>query len=233
MSHPRLEHSLPEALPERWARLLGEDALSLLASIGAEIDARPGQKALLTPNPEAILRAFDTPPQTVKAIIIGQDPYPGAGHAMGLAFSVHRQVSPLPPSLRNIRMEYRDDLGLSLPAHGDLTAWSTNGVLLLNRHLTTLVGAPGAHRTLGWARFTDLVIRSLVESGNYMVAVLWGREAQELGPLMGNNPRIESAHPSPLSARLGFYGSRPFSRTNQYLEDHGVTPIDWSVEEVA
>ncbi len=231
MLGPRLEHTLPEALPERWAKLLGEQAVSVLAHIGAEIDKRPGQKALLTPNPEAILRAFDTPPQGVKALIIGQDPYPGAGHATGLAFSVGKQVSPLPPSLRNIRAEFREDLGLATPVHGDLSAWTTKGVMLLNRHLTTLVGAPGAHRTLGWSRFTDHVIESLVETGQFFVSLLWGREAQELAPLLGGNPRIESAHPSPLSARLGFFGSKPFSRANQYCEDQGVTPIDWSLEE--
>jgi len=230
VSDPRLEHSLPEALPERWARLLGDDAITVLASIGAEIDKRPGQKALLTPHPSDILRAFDTPPQMVKAVIIGQDPYPGAGHATGLSFSVGKNVNPLPPSLRNIRQEYQEDLGLGLPPHGDLSPWASNGVFLLNRHLTTLVGAPGAHRALGWSKFTDQVITALVETGQFFVAVLWGREAAELAPLMGNNPRIESAHPSPLSARLGFFGSRPFSRTNQYCDEQGVTPIDWSLE---
>jgi uracil-DNA glycosylase len=227
---PRLEETLPEQLPERWAKLVGEDGLSVLASIGREIDKHPGQKAMLTPHPEAILRAFDTPPQMVKTVIIGQDPYPGAGHAMGLAFSVGKHVSPLPPSLRNIRQEYQQDLGLPVPSHGDLDAWTKNGVLLLNRHLTTLVGAPGAHRTLGWSRFTDLVVTRLVDTGQFFVSILWGREASELAPLLGDNPRIESAHPSPLSARLGFFGSKPFSRTNQYCEDRGVTPIDWSLE---
>lgn len=226
-----LAQTLPEGLPERWARLVGDEGLSLLESIGHTIDARPGQKALLTPAPEHILRAFQTPPQMVKAVIVGQDPYPGAGHAHGLAFSVPRRVSPLPASLRNIRNEYSDDLGLPLPAHGDLSAWTNNGVLLLNRHLTTLVGAPGAHRSLGWARFTDLVVTRLAESLDFVVAVLWGKEAQELGPMWGEHPRIESAHPSPLSARLGFFGSRPFSRVNEFCENHGVLPIDWSLME--
>jgi len=226
-----LAQTLPEELPERWARLIGEDGLSLLESIGREIDASPGQKALLTPAPEDILRAFQTPPQMVKAVIVGQDPYPGAGHADGLAFSVPRRVSPLPASLRNIRHEYSDDLGLRLPPHGDLSRWADNGVLLINRHLTTLVGAPGAHRSLGWARFTDLVVARLAQSLDFVVAVLWGKEAQELGPMWGEHPRIESAHPSPLSARRGFFESRPFSRVNEFCENRGVVPIDWSLTE--
>ena len=228
-----LEETLPQGLPERWARLVGDEGLLVLEEIGRAIDSRPGQKALLTPAPSDILRAFDTPPQSVKAVIIGQDPYPGAGHAHGLAFSVPKSVSPLPASLRNIRMEYTDDLGLTPPAHGDLSAWAQAGVLLLNRHLTTLIGAPGAHRLLGWARFTDLVVQRLAETTDFFVAVLWGREAQELAPLCGSHPVIPSAHPSPLSARLGFFGSRPFSRVNEYCENHGVLPIDWSMGEEA
>ena len=221
---------MPLALPEPWATLVGPEGLSQLAQIGRRLDAHPGAKAMLTPMPDLILRAFDTPPQNVRAIIIGQDPYPGAGHANGLAFSVDKRVSPLPPSLRNIRVEYRDDLGATMPIHGDLSPWTRNGVLLLNRHLTTVVGAPGAHRALGWANFTNLAIARLVETEQFFVSILWGKEAAELGLAVGKNPRIESAHPSPLSARLGFFGSKPFSRTNQYCESHGVTPIDWSLE---
>lgn len=224
-----LRDYLPAEVPEKWARLLGTEGLDILRDIGEQLDARPANKALLTPAPENILRALHTPPHTVKAVIVGQDPYPGAGHAMGLAFSVERHLTHLPASLLNIRLEYREDLGLPLPAHGDLSAWADNGVLLLNRHLTTLLGAPGAHRTLGWSRFTDLVITRLAESNENFVAVLWGREAGELAPLLGNQPRIESAHPSPLSARLGFFGSKPFSRVNRYLEGKGVTPVDWSL----
>lgn len=229
MTSVSLEHTLPTGLPERWAKLVGDEGLSLLGEIGRAIDSNPGQKALLTPAPGDILRAFDTPPQLVKALIIGQDPYPGAGHAHGLAFSVERSVNPLPASLRNIRMEYTDDLGLALPDHGDLSAWSEAGVLLLNRHLTTLVGAPGAHRLLGWSRFSDLVVSRLAESNDFLVGVLWGREAHELAPLFGQHPVIQSAHPSPLSARLGFFGSRPFSRVTHYCEDRGVVPVDWSL----
>lgn len=229
MTTESLSNYLPNQLPERWARLLGDEGRELLAEIGARLDQNPGQKALVTPTAPQILRAFQTPPHSVKAVIVGQDPYPGAGHAHGLAFSVNRSVRPLPPSLLNIRLEYRDDLGLPLPSHGDLSAWADNGVLLLNRHLTTLVGAPGAHRSLGWSRFTDLVLSTLAQSQEYFVAVLWGREAGELASVLAGQPRIESAHPSPLSARLGFFGSKPFSRVNELLEDEGITPVDWSL----
>jgi uracil-DNA glycosylase len=225
-----LEEMLPLALPERWASLVGQEGLSLLADIGHQIDRNPGQKALLTPQPELILRAFATPPQSLRVLILGQDPYPGAGHASGLAFSVAKNVSPLPPSLRNIRDEYRSDLGLTPPAHGDLSAWTSHGVLLLNRHLTSLVGSPGAHRHLGWSRFTDLVIQGLATHHRF-VSILWGREAAEVTGLLGDLPRIESAHPSPLSARLGFFGSKPFTRANGLLEELGFLPVDWSLEE--
>jgi len=231
MAEPALELTLPAALPERWAKLVGPPGLGILANIGRSLDSSPGQRALMTPQPDDILRAFSLPPQNVRVLLVGQDPYPGADHAMGLAFSVRHTVRPLPPSLVNIRHEFRADTGLPVPAHGDLSRWSKQGVLLLNRHLTTLVGAPGSHRRLGWATFTDLVISALVEHNVFFVSLLWGREAQELIPLLGDLPRIESAHPSPLSARLGFLGSKPFSRANEALEHHGLSPIDWSLQE--
>jgi uracil-DNA glycosylase len=224
-----LENMLPQTLPESWISVVGPEGLSILAAIGREIDRNPGQKALLTPPPELILRAFATPPEKVRVLILGQDPYPGAGHASGLAFSVERGVSPLPPSLRNIRDEYRSDLGFDVPAHGDLSEWADQGVLLLNRHLTSLVGSPGAHRHLGWSRFTDRVITGLVEGPHKFLSILWGREAAEISPLLQSLPRIESAHPSPLSARLGFFGSKPFSRANRLLEHIGHFPVDWSL----
>lgn len=230
MASLALGELLPASLPERWIDIVGNDGLEILRAIGTRLDGSPGQKALMTPLPENILQAFATPPQSIRVLIVGQDPYPGAGHATGLAFSVGRRVHPLPPSLRNIRGEYSSDLGLPLPSHGDLSRWSRHGVFLLNRHLTTLVGSPGAHRSLGWSRFTDLVIDGLVKRGHFFVPVLWGREAQELSPLLGSLPRIESAHPSPLSARLGFFGSKPFSRTNQILEERGHNPVDWELD---
>jgi uracil-DNA glycosylase len=208
---------------------VGSEGLDALAAVGKKLDASPGQKAMMTPSAERVLRAFDTPPETVRCVIFGQDPYPGPSHASGLAFSVDPTVTALPPSLRNIRQELREDLDIDLPAHGDLSQWATHGVLLLNRHLTTLVGSPGAHRTLGWTHFTDAVVKGLVGTGQFFVAILWGREAGELKPLLGDTPVVESAHPSPLSARRGFFGSRPFSSVNQIREDAGFSPLDWSL----
>lgn len=230
MTQGSLEAYFPSALPERWAKLVGAEGLSALAEVGRKLDALPGQKALMTPDAERVLRAFTTPPEAVRCVIFGQDPYPGQSHASGLAFSVEKQIRVLPPSLRNIREELRNDLDLFLPTHGDLGAWADNGVLLLNRHLTTMVGSPGAHRSLGWTDFTDAVVRGLTSTGQFFVAVLWGREAAEVKPLLGDTPFIESAHPSPLSARKGFFGSRPFSTVNRLRENAGFPPIDWTLE---
>lgn len=229
MTSGSLEAFFPESLPQRWARVVGSHGLEALAAVGAKLDRSPGLKAMMTPHADKVLRAFSTPPEAVRCVIFGQDPYPGQSHASGLAFSVDKDVSPLPPSLRNIRQELRDDLGARLPAHGDLSPWADNGVLLLNRHLTTAVGSPGAHRSLGWTLFTDALIRGLVGTTQFFVAVLWGREAGELKPLLGDTPVIESAHPSPLSARRGFFGSRPFSSVNRLREEAGSSPIDWSL----
>ena len=231
MTSGSLEAYFPSVLPERWAKLVGPEGVQALADVGHSLDRSPAQKAMMTPSPEVVLRAFHTPPEAVRCIIFGQDPYPGQSHASGLAFSVEPTVTALPPSLRNIRGELQDDLALRLPTHGDLSPWADEGVLLLNRHLTTLVGSPGAHRTLGWTRFTDAVARGLVSTGQFFVAVLWGREAAELKPLLGDTPVVESAHPSPLSARRGFLGSKPFSAVNRLREDAGFSPIDWSLEE--
>ena len=231
MNPGSLEEFFPSSLPERWARLVGTSGLDALATVGKNLDAAPGTKAMMTPSAERVLRAFDTPPEAVRCVIFGQDPYPGQSHASGLAFSVEPHIVPLPPSLRNIRQELRDDLSLSLPPHGDLSPWTEKGVLLLNRHLTTLVGAPGAHRMIGWTHFTNAVVTGLVATGQFFVAVLWGQEAAELKPLLGDTPTVESAHPSPLSARRGFFGSRPFSAVNRLREDAGFSPIDWSLEE--
>ena len=225
-----LEDFFPQSLPERWRKLIGHDGVAALSRVGKNLDLSPARKALITPSPDKVLRAFSAPPESVKCIIIGQDPYPGESQASGLAFSVEKQVKPLPPSLRNIHQELRDDLGIRPPSHGDLEKWSQNRVLLLNRHLTTSLGAPGDHRTLGWSSFTDSVIKGLALTELFFVSILWGREAQELRPLMGGRPTVESAHPSPISAHRGFFGSRPFSRVNQLCEDAGSLPIDWTLE---
>jgi uracil-DNA glycosylase len=184
--------------------------------------------AYLPAGPD-ILRAFREPMAKVRVLIVGQDPYPTPGHPMGLSFSVDAHVRPLPPSLGNIFRELQDDLGITPSPHGDLSAWAAQGVLLLNRVLTVRAGTPASHRTRGWEKVTEQAIRALVDRGGPLVAVLWGRDAQTLKPLLGDVPSIESAHPSPLSASRGFFGSRPFSRVNTLLTELGAEPINWQL----
>lgn len=181
------------------------------------------------PPAAKILNAFSYPFDQVKVLIVGQDPYPTPGHSMGLAFSVRPEVQPLPKSLVNIFLELHDDTGLSIPNNGDLTPWASQGVLLLNRVLTVTPGKPGSHQKQGWEQFTQLAIAALVARERPLVAVLWGKQAQSLSSLLTDVPIISSAHPSPLSAYRGFFGSRPFSRTNELLVAQGAPPIDWSV----
>lgn len=230
MASNSLENIFPQSLPERWARIVGSEGISALSRVGKSLDSSPARKALMTPSHEKVLRAFSTPPESVKCVIIGQDPYPGEFQASGLAFSVEKMVRPLPPSLRNIYQELRDDLQISTPPHGDLIGWSQNRVLLLNRHLTTSLGEPGGHRSLGWSKFTDSVIRGLASTEQFFVTILWGREAQELKNFLRGRPIVESAHPSPLSAHRGFFGSRPFSKVNQLCDEAGALPVNWSLE---
>ncbi|WP_284548417.1 uracil-DNA glycosylase [Aestuariimicrobium sp. T2.26MG-19.2B] len=181
------------------------------------------------PSGDRVLRAFSRPLADVRVLVVGQDPYPTPGHAVGLSFSVEPQVRPLPRSLVNIYTELRDDLGIEPAEHGDLTAWFERGVLLLNRVLTVRPGAPGSHRNQGWEQVTGHAIDVLAQRGGPLVAMLWGRDARSLAPTLSSAgvPVIESAHPSPLSARSGFFGSRPFSRANQMLEAAGSAPVDW------
>ncbi|HET6694341.1 MAG TPA: uracil-DNA glycosylase [Pedococcus sp.] len=176
-----------------------------------------------------VLRAFEHPLDDVRVLIVGQDPYPTPGHAVGLSFSVAPDVRPIPRSLQNIYAEMATDLGLSTPSNGDLSPWADRGVLLLNRVLTVRPGSPASHRGRGWESVTAQAISALVHRGDPLVAVLWGRDARSLAPHLGDVPRIESAHPSPLSARSGFFGSRPFSRANELLRQQGAEPIDWSL----
>lgn len=190
-------------------------------------EAKAGRGHL--PSGENILRAFTLPLERVRVLIVGQDPYPTPGHAVGLSFSVAPQVRPLPRSLVNIYAELSTDLGIAPAAHGDLTGWFEQGVLLLNRVLTVRPGAPGSHRGKGWEAVTQQAIEALVARGGPLVAILWGRDAQNLTPRLGDVPVIASAHPSPLSARSGFFGSRPFSRTNAALEAQGAAPIEWTL----
>ena len=183
-------------------------------------------RSYLPPGPDA-LRVFTQPLDQVRVLIVGQDPYPTPGHARGLSFSVAPEVRPIPRSLTNIFTELVDDLDLPAPSTGDLTPWTHHGVMLLNRVLTVRPGAPASHRGKGWEEVTELAIDTLVRRGGPLVAILWGRDARNLASRLGDVPRIESAHPSPLSARGGFFGSRPFSRANEMLIAQGAAPIDW------
>lgn len=181
------------------------------------------------PAPANILRAFTYPFEDVKVLIVGQDPYPTVGNAVGLSFSVEPDVA-LPASLRNIYRELADDLGCPPPPNGDLTPWAQQGVCLLNRVLTVEPGRAASHRGRGWEKITDQAIRALVARGKPLVSILWGRDAATLKPLLGSTRTIESVHPSPLSAYRGFFGSKPFSRANRILEDEGASPIRWCLE---
>ncbi len=166
---------------------------------------------------------------SVRVLIVGQDPYPTPGHAMGLSFSVNPDVRPIPRTLTNIFRELTADTGLLTPRNGDLTRWADQGVLLLNRVLTVSPGHAGSHRGKGWESVTTQAIRALVARDLPLVAVLWGRDAHKVEPLLGATPIVASAHPSPLSANRGFFGSRPFTRANELLERSGGQVVDWSL----
>ena len=211
-----------------WARAL-EPVAPIIAELGDFLRAETAAGRGYLPAGDRVLRAFAAPLDGVRVLIVGQDPYPTPGHPIGLSFAVDREVRPLPRSLGNIYAELAADLGVAPPAHGDLSAWTAHGVMLLNRVLTVRPGEPGSHRGRGWEQVTDHAIRTLVTRGTPLVAILWGRDAQQLRPLLGDTPVIESAHPSPLSARRGFFGSRPFSRANDLLIAQGGRPVDWSL----
>lgn len=191
---------------------------------------RDAQHHLVLPRPEQVMRAFFEPLADVRVLIVGQDPYPTPGHPIGLSFAAERHVRPLPRSLANIYRELKDDLGIAPAEHADLSAWQRQGVMLLNRVLTVRAGDAGSHRGMGWEAVTEQAVRALAGRGGPLVAILWGRPAQTLKPLLGNVPVIASPHPSPLSARRGFFGSKPFSRCNELLEEQGAAPIDWRVD---
>ena len=193
------------------------------------IELSEGRRYL--PAGQNVLRAFTFPFDEVRVLVVGQDPYPTPGHAVGLSFSVAPDVRPLPRSLENIFSEYCKDLGHPVPSTGDLTPWAQRGVLLLNRVLTVRPGNPASHRGKGWEAVTECAIRALVARPQPLVAILWGRDAATLKPMLaaGDSPvaTIDSVHPSPLSAHRGFFGSRPFSRANALLAEMGAEPIDW------
>jgi uracil-DNA glycosylase len=214
--------------------LVAPDWADALAPVDADIAAmgdflraelRAGRSYL--PAGDKILRAFSRPLADVRVLLVGQDPYPTPGHPVGLSFSVAADVTPVPRSLANIFREMQSDLGCAPPTCGDLTPWADRGVLLLNRVLTVTPGSAGSHRGRGWEKVTERAITSLAERGGPLAAILWGRDAQSLKPLLGRIPWVESPHPSPLSASRGFFGSRPFSRVNTLLEQQGGTPVDW------
>lgn len=211
-----------------WARAL-EPVAPDIAAMGERLRAEVAEGRRYLPAGDDVLRAFRRPLADVRVLIVGQDPYPTPGHPIGLSFAVDRHVRPLPRSLTNIYRELADDLGIPPAPHGDLSAWSDQGVMLLNRVLTVTPGEPGSHRGWGWEKVTEHAIRALVARGGALVAILWGRDAAALRPLLGDTPIIASAHPSPLSASRGFFGSRPFSRANDLLRDQGAAPVDWRV----
>lgn len=181
------------------------------------------------PAGAAVLRAFEYPFDDVKVLVIGQDPYPTPGHPIGLSFAVDPGVRPVPRSLANIYRELHDDLGVTPPVHGDLRPWASRGVMLLNRVLTVGAGDAGSHRNKGWERVTEQAVRALVARGKPLVAVLWGAQAGSVRPFLGDTPVVASAHPSPLSASRGFFGSRPFSQVNELLVAQGAEPVDWTL----
>ncbi len=200
-----------------------------IAAMGDFLREEAGSGRGYLPAGEHVLRAFAQPFDEVRVLLVGQDPYPTPGHPVGLSFSVAPDVRPIPRSLQNIYLELTSDLGVPVPANGDLSPWASRGVLLLNRVLTVRPGASGSHQGRGWETVTGQAISALVARGGPLVAILWGRQAQTLRSALGRVPRIESAHPSPLSARSGFFGSRPFSRASALLVDQGGAPVDWSL----
>jgi uracil-DNA glycosylase len=217
-----------------WADAL-EPVAGRIAAMGDFLRAEVAAGRRYLPAGENVLRAFKQPFAEVRVLIVGQDPYPTPGHAVGLSFSVAPEVRRLPGSLVNIFREYSEDLGFPTPATGDLTPWAERGVLLLNRVLTVQPGKPGSHRGKGWEEVTEQAIRALAQRKTAqrqtepLVAILWGRDARTLVPLLQGIPAVESAHPSPYSAASGFFGSRPFSRANHLLEQEGAQPVDWKL----
>lgn len=220
--------NLAELVAPDWAEAL-EPVADRIAAMQDFLHVEIAAGRPYLPADNNILRAFVEPMAAVKVLITGQDPYPTPGHAMGLAFSTAPDVRPVPRSLSNIFAELSNDLGITAADNGDLTPWARQGVLLLNRVLTVRPGAPASHRGKGWEAVTEQAIRALVARPGPLVAVLWGRDAQGLKPMLGNTPTIESSHPSPLSAARGFFGSRPFSKVNAQLGEQGATPVDWDL----
>ncbi|WP_026116122.1 uracil-DNA glycosylase [Nocardiopsis kunsanensis] len=218
---------LNKIMDDGWAEAL-EPVAPEIARMGDFLRHEVSEGRTYLPSGQNVLRAFQQPFEDVRVLIVGQDPYPTPGNAVGLSFSVAPDMK-LPASLRNIYKEMQDDLGVPMPSNGDLTPWTEQGVLLLNRVLSVAPGKPGSHRNKGWETVTDQAIRALAGRDKPLVAILWGRDARNMRPLMPGVPCVESTHPSPMSARNGFFGSRPFSRTNQLLEEMGAAPVNWQL----
>ena len=215
---------LAEVMDPSWAEALADQEETIRA-LGDFLRRESAAGRGFAPAGSNILRAFSLPLQSVKVLLVGQDPYPTPGHAVGLSFAVPPGTRPLPKSLANIAVELRSDLGCDPPA--DLACWLDEGVLLLNRVLTVRPGEPGSHRGKGWEQVTDAAVAALTARGGPLVAILWGRDAQRLAPALAGVRIIASAHPSPLSAARGFFGSRPFSRANEALVAQGAEPVRW------
>lgn len=220
---------LPELVAPDWADALAPVA-DRISAMGDYLRAELAAGRDYLPAGQNVLRAFSRPLADVKVLVVGQDPYPTRGHPVGLSFSVAPEVRPLPRSLTNIYAELEADLGIPPAPSGDLSPWFEQGVLLLNRVLTVRPGSPGSHRGKGWEEVTECAIDALAARGGPLVAILWGRDAQSLAPRLAGIPQIASAHPSPMSAHAGFFGSRPFSRTNAALVAAGGTEVDWRLE---
>ena len=221
-------NSRPLPVEEGWATVL-ELVADRIHSMGDFLREENASGRGYLPAGNDVLRAFTYPFDEVKVIIVGQDPYPTPGHAMGLSFSTAPGVRPLPRSLVNIFKEYSSDLGLPMPEDGDLTPWSEQGVALFNRVLSVQPGKAGSHRGRGWEEVTEHALRALAGRGKPLVAILWGRDAQNTQKFLGDTACICSPHPSPLSAARGFFGSKPFSHANELLVQQGAEPVNWQL----
>lgn len=206
-----------------------EPVAAQLHHVMAQLQARRDDGEYIEPQPEDVLRVLRMPLDQVKVLLVGQDPYPTPGHAVGLSFALDPAVRPIARSLTNIFAELRDDLGIEPASSGDLSSWEAQGVFLLNRVLTVTAHDAGSHRKIGWEPITEAVVQALATRNTPLAVLLWGGQARTLAPLFmaQNTLVVESAHPSPLSARRGFFGSKPFSQTNAFLKNHGLAPIDW------
>lgn len=211
-------------IPESWREILGAHEASI-NEIGRTLQSRADSGERILPDRKFVFRALETKPDEVKVLILGQDPYPNITDAIGLAFSVPARSSGLPGSLMNIQKEILTDIGSTTTSDGDLTRWSAQGVMLLNRVLTVSAGESASHSTIGWQSVTECIVRECATRG--AIGVLWGNSARELAPLFPNEHLVEGVHPSPLSAHRGFLGSRPFSKINEILIQSGNKPIVW------